>query len=220
MNCHYCSNRCHRKGKQRNGTLKYQCTHCGKHQQSHYVRYAYNLQTNDRITSLLKEGCGTRSIARLLGIAPKTVTKRILLIASKISKPVIVKGRTYEMDELITYIGYKKNKVCIAYAIDRKTREIIDFHIGRRTKNTLRCVVNTLILSESKEIRTDRLNLYQTLIPKSIHLVKQRGINYIERKNLTLRTHLKRLNRKTICFSRSLTVLTAIMKIYCWSNDN
>ena len=51
----------------------------------------------------------------------------------------------------------------------------------------------------------------------SLHSVKRFGTNHIERKNLTLRTHLKRLNRGTICFSRSLIVLNAVLKIYFWS---
>ena len=96
---------------------------------------------------------------------------------------------------------------------DRQTREPIDFRVGRRNKRTLKGVITTLLLAVSKEIRTDRLNLYVGLIPKTIHSVNQRGINYIERKNLTLRTQLKRLNRKTICFSKSIAVLVAVLKI-------
>uniref|UniRef100_UPI0038B39A68 IS1 family transposase n=1 Tax=Flavobacterium soli TaxID=344881 RepID=UPI0038B39A68 len=43
------------------------------------------------------------------------------------------------------------------------------------------------------------------------------GTNHIERNNLTLRTHLKRLNRRAICFSKSLIVLVFVLKIYFWS---
>ncbi|MFY1046718.1 IS1 family transposase [Chryseobacterium sp. GP-SGM7] len=35
--------------------------------------------------------------------------------------------------------------------------------------------------------------------------------------NLNIRTHLKRLNRRTICFSKSNLILIAILKIYFWS---
>nr|WP_317192641.1 IS1 family transposase [Flavobacterium geliluteum] len=38
----------------------------------------------------------------------------------------------------------------------------------------------------------------------------------MDRKNLTLRTHLKRLNRRTICFSKSLVIFMAVLKIYFW----
>ncbi|MBX9732877.1 MAG: IS1 family transposase [Chitinophagaceae bacterium] len=57
---------------------------------------------------------------------------------------------------------------------------------------------------------------YRYLIPKEIHSTKYRGINHIEQKNLSIRTHLKRLNRRTICFSRSLVVLNAVLRIYFW----
>lgn len=216
MNCRYCNGRCHKKGTQRNGALKLRCVDCKKYQLSGYSRKAYLPETDKQLVVLLKEGCGTRSISRILGIATRTITKRILLIASRIEKPMVLMGKTHEVDELITYVGCKENRICIVYAIDRQTREPIDFRVGRRNKTTLKGVITTLLLAESKEIRTDRLNLYLGLIPKSIHSVKQRGINYIERKNLTLRTQLKRLNRKTICFSKSIAVLAGVLKIYFW----
>ncbi|WP_409070947.1 IS1 family transposase [Flavobacterium sp.] len=38
----------------------------------------------------------------------------------------------------------------------------------------------------------------------------------MERKNLSLRTHLKRLNRRSICFSKNLIILNAVLRIYFW----
>uniref|UniRef100_UPI00166D2F5C IS1 family transposase n=1 Tax=Aquaticitalea lipolytica TaxID=1247562 RepID=UPI00166D2F5C len=67
------------------------------------------------------------------------------------------------------------------------------------------------------KIYTDRLNVYPSLIPKSIHRRFQYCTNKIERMNLTLRTHIKRLSRKTICFSKSEKYLEAHLKIYFWS---
>jgi len=122
-----------------------------------------------------------------------------------------------QRDEMMTYIGNKKRQICITYAIDRKTRDVVSYSVGGRNKGTLRMVINTLLLSEAKQIRTDKCPFYPTLIPKEIHHVKKRGINYIERKNLTLRTHIKRLNRKTIAYSKSVLVLIAILKIYFYS---
>ena len=65
-------------------------------------------------------------------------------------------------------------------------------------------------------IFTDKLKNYGYLIDEKQHSVKRFGSNHIERKNLTLRTHLKRLNRRTICYSKSLVVLIVILKIYFW----
>nr|WP_255505091.1 IS1 family transposase [Algoriphagus sp. Y33] len=71
-------------------------------------------------------------------------------------------------------------------------------------------------MAQTKAISTGRLKNYKYLIPKKIHLTNVNGINHIERMNLNLRTHLKRLNRRTICFSRSVAMLAACLKIYFW----
>lgn len=217
MRCDRCCEQCVKKGFQKNGTQKFYCKKCGKWQQGSYLNEAWKRSTNSNIIALLKEGCGTRGISRILGISPTTITKRIVLIASSIQKPPIRFRREYEVDELMTFIGSKERRVCIAYALDRETREVVSFSLGRRNLKTLRIVVNSLLLSETKEIRTDKCPLYKSLIPTAIHHVKRRGINRIERMNLTLRTHLKRLNRRTIAYSKSLLVLSAILNIYFFS---
>ena len=103
----------------------------------------------------------------------------------------------------------------VAYALDRQ-RNVIDFVVGRRTIATLRQLTDGLLASGVKEIRTDRLTHYQRLIPKDRHHRSIYGINHIERKNLTLRTHVKRLSRRTICFSRKLAMLESCLRIYFW----
>lgn len=203
-------------GKTLKGVQRHLCKQCGSTKQEAYSNRACLTETNTNIVLLLKEGVGIRSISRILNISPTTVLKRIISISRQTIQPPVLLGREYEVDELITYIGKKENRYCLTYALDRTTKDVVSFSVGRRTKKTLGMVVNTLLLSEAKEIRTDRLSLYLGLIPKEIHHVKQRGINSIERKNLTLRTHVKRLNRRTICYSKSLLTLSAIMRIYFW----
>ena len=182
--------------------------------------YTYNAckeEINSQIIILTKEGCGIRSTARILNISPKTILRRIIKIAKYLCRPYsILKGKSYEVDEMFTYIKHKDNRICIAYSLEHESKNIIDFVVGRRNKANLRKVTDTLILSKASKITTDKLNIYKQIIPKELHSTKFRGINRIERNNLTLRTHLKRLNRKTICYSKSLAVLTAVVKIYFW----
>ena len=123
----------------------------------------------------------------------------------------------FEMDELRTYIGRKENQYWVAYALCSEVKQVIDFTVGKRSKRTLRRVVDTLLLSGVKTIKTDRLNIYQSLIPRERHIANACSINHIERHNLNLRTHLKRLSRRTICFSRSRQMLEACSRIYFWS---
>jgi len=63
---------------------------------------------------------------------------------------------------------------------------------------------------------TDKLHTYKNLIPKNLHNTKKRNTTSIERNNLTLRTHLKRLSRKTICYSKNFEMIEAALKLYLW----
>ena len=219
MECRKCKTQSVKNGKVKsNKKQRFYCKICRESFLYEYSNHACELGVKNTIVRLLREGCGTLSISRLICVSSNTVTKNILEIAGKIQIPPIILGRTYELDEMFTYIGNKERRICIAYAIDRETRNVVSYAVGRRNRTTLRMVVNTLLLSETSQIRTDKCPLYPLLIPHEIHHVKQRGINYIERKNLTLRTHLKRLNRKTLGYSKSILVLNAVLRIYFWGD--
>lgn len=123
-------------------------------------------------------------------------------------------SQTYEIDELKTFIGNKKNECWVMYALNRQTRQVIHAIVGRRTKENLKKLTDNVLSLNPKRIYTDGLNIYPSLISKTIHKVKPFLINRIERMNLTLRTHLKRLSRKTICFSRAQDMLEAGVKLY------
>lgn len=213
MLCRFCNNSCIRKGWSKN-TQKYRCKACLKHQRKHDVYQSY-LITPQQIVKLTKESCGIRSIGRILTISPTTVISRILKIAAQVHRPSPISfGQAYQLDELFTYVGNKNNRVCIAYSLNPTKGEVIDLVVGRRNKTNLKRIVSTLLLSGAKQIATDKLNIYKELVPKEVHSTKNRGINHIERRNLNLRTHLKRLNRRTICYSKSAAMLLAVVKIY------
>ena len=202
----------------KNGTTKTkkQQYFCNKRFLDFYTYQAYRFGIDNDIIALTKEGTGIRSIARLLKISPTTLLARIITIAKNIVQPSIPKGRTYQVDEMRTYVKRKDKLIWIVYALEKQTKNVVSFNIGRRTNQTLKKVITSLELSEAEKIITDKHKNYKFLIRPEIHSTKFRGINHIERKNLTLRTHLKRLNRKTICFSKSLVILNAILKIYFW----
>ena len=86
------------------------------------------------------------------------------------------------------------------YALDRESKAVVSFNVGRRTNQTLKRVKKSLELSNVRKIYTDKLKNYRYLIAKKVHNTHVHSTNHIERKNLSIQTHLKRLNRKTICF--------------------
>ena len=203
-------------GKTKTKKQQYFCKNCNKRFLDFYTYQAYRYGINNDIIALTKEGAGIRSTARLLKISPTTLLTRIITIAKKVVQPSIPKGKIYQVDEIRTYVIRKDKLIWIVYALEKQTKNVVSFNIGRRTNQTLKKVITSLELSEAEKIITDKLKKYKFLINPEIHSTKFRGINHIERKNLTLRTHLKRLNRKTICFSKSVVILNAILRIYFW----
>jgi IS1 family transposase/transposase-like protein len=216
MKCKYCQKKCVKAGIIKNITQRYYCKSCKKYQQLVYDYSGCERQVENRIVALNNEGCGIRSISRILQISPGKVLSTIKKVSNELArmKVPIVMGREYELDEMITFIKKKKKKFWIVYAIDRLTRQVVDFRIGKRTNKTLKPVIETLLLANAKKIYTDKLRQYTTLIPAHLHERSQYKINRIERKNLNVRTHLKRLSRKTICFSRSKEMLEACVRLY------
>lgn len=217
ITCRYCKSETIKFGKAC-GNQRYRCKQCHKIQLAAYKKNAYAIAVNTDIAAHIKEGCGIRSIARLLHISANTVLKRIKIIADRIRKPIIAMGRSYEVDELRTYVKNKNKECWVIYALDKESGKVVDLKTGNRNKKNLKRVIDTLLLSECEKIYTDKLDLYHRLIPEAIHRTRRYGTNKIERKNLCLRTSLKRLNRKTICFSKSMSMLEACLKIYFWYN--
>jgi len=103
----------------------------------------------------------------VLSISITTVLSRIISIAKSIKQPAIVKGQIYEVDEMRTCVGNKKRVVWIVYALDRWTKEVKSFNVGRRTNKTLRCVIRTLELSQANRICTDWLRNYRYHPPQT-----------------------------------------------------
>jgi insertion element IS1 protein InsB len=166
--CQYCGGLTIKFGKA--GTVqRYRCKSCNRTQLQSYVKHAYKASVNSNIAAHVKEGCGIRSIARLLKIVAGTVLKRIKTIADCIKKPVISTGRIYEVDELKTYIKNKNKECWVIYALDKQSRQVVDLKVGSRTKKNLERVTDTLLLAKCKQVYTDGLDAYRQLIPKAIH---------------------------------------------------
>ncbi len=188
IQCPKCRSRSVKNGFQ-SGKQRYKCTFCNKKFHLKYTYESYNKHANSFIISLLKEGCGIRSISRVLKISKKTVLSRMLKIANEIKIPYFNKlGCKFEVDEMWTFIKRKEDFTWITYAIEQQTKSVIDFFVGRKTKDNIRPLINKILLLQPKRIYTDRLNIYPSLIPKEIHKCFQYCANKIERMNLTLRT--------------------------------
>lgn len=200
----------------RGGVQRYRCKSCLRSVLHSYKKKAYEHVTNRWIVGLTLESCGIRGTGRLLCISPKTVLSRIEKIASGLRKPSFPWGMEYEADEMKVFVEKEQDECWISYALECESRKVVDVKVGRRIRENISMVAESILAYRPKRVYTDGLNTYRGLIPKSIHKVGSRRINHIERRNLDLRHSLKRLSRKTIAYTKKIHVLESILKIYFW----
>ena len=160
VNCQYCQSEMIKFGNV-GGKQRYRCKNCKRTQLKDYLNHSCHADINPEIAAHIKEGCGIRSISRLLHIAAGTVLSRIKKIADGIKKPAISLQRTYEVDELKTYIKNKTKECWVIYALDKQSKQVVDLKVGGRTKKNLKRVTDTPVLAICKQIFLSQQGLSQ-----------------------------------------------------------
>ena len=207
MKCNYCGSGHYIKKGKRKAVQRYFCKECNRGFQESYSNKAYLTTIDPLLIRLLQEGNGVRNIARILEISKSTVLSRMLTISKQIKVPYINNsGHKFEVDELWSFVGNKKNVVWITYAIEKKTRNVVNFVVGRKSKEMIRPLIHALLVLHPKRIYTDKLNIYPSLVPKEIHTTFRYCTNAIERKNLTLRNPYQAAFKKNHLFFKGTKV--------------
>jgi IS1 family transposase len=160
-------------------------------------------------------GSGIRDISRVLRVSINTVLNIIRQQAARTPEPALPKRLPdAELDEMWSFIGKKRRQCWLWYAFSPKTKEIIGYVLGRRTDESLERLLARLAPCRITRFYSDDWESYQKLIPSYRHWIGKMGTQRIERQNLNFRTHLKRLQRRTICFSKSWEMHNAVIKLY------
>jgi insertion element IS1 protein InsB len=109
-----------------------------------------------------------------------------------------------ELDEMWSFVGNKGNQRWLWLAIHHETRVVLAYAFGTRTDDVFRELKSLLKPFGITIFFTDDWGAYERNLPAHAHFVGKSNTQRIERKNLTLRTRVKRLARRTICFSKSV----------------
>ncbi|WP_109745086.1 IS1 family transposase [Arcicella aurantiaca] len=88
------------------------------------------------------------------------------------------------------------------YAYDPDSCKILAFHIGKRNDSACKTLMKKLSHLQIDSYRTDDWKSYKKNIPPQKHIIAKAKTTHIERHNRDFRTHLKRLCRETVCFSK------------------
>lgn len=108
-----------------------------------------------------------------------------------------------ELDEMWSYVGKKSNPRWLWQAIDRQSGTVLAYVFGRRTDKVFLQLKKLLEPFGIKRYCTDGWGAYERHLPAECHEVGKRKTQRIEQKHLRLRTRIKRIARKTICFSKT-----------------
>ncbi len=99
-------------------------------------------------------------------------------------------------------------------ALDHQTGRIVAYTFGRRTDRALVKLKALLAPFGIRRFYTDGWGAYRRYLDPTRHVVGKRRTQQLERKHLTLRTRLKRLVRKTICFSKSVQMHEIVVGLF------
>ena len=99
-------------------------------------------------------------------------------------------------------MGSKSNQRWLWYAIDHASNTVLAYRFGKRQDvvfKELKALVEPLGI---RRYYTDDWGAYERHLEAEKHQVGKQNTQKIERKNLNWRIWIKRLARKTICFSK------------------
>lgn len=113
-----------------------------------------------------------------------------------------------------SFIRAKSEQCWLWYGINRTTKRIAAYVLGRRTDKSCRQLAERLSAPQVENYYTDDWQSYAKYLDAEHHHIGKDGTQNIERHNLNFRTHIKRSHRRTICFSKNEEMHAAVIKLY------
>jgi insertion element IS1 protein InsB len=112
------------------------------------------------------------------------------------------RGRTSELDEMWSYVRCKANPRWLWHAIDRHTGQVLAYVFGRRQDTVFLHLHQLLAPFGITRFYTDGWGAYERHLDPEQHQGGKENTQKIESKHINLRTRIKRLVRRTLCFSK------------------
>jgi IS1 family transposase/transposase-like protein len=211
-------------GKTADNKQRYRCQNTDCSTQTFILDYRYRgclPEVKKQIVDMAVNGSGIRDTSRVLKISQGTVITTLKdqeahldfvnhaalerCVATNTQSDIVVEIHRVdeaEVDEMWSYVRNKDNPRWLWHAIDHVTGEILAYTFGRRKDSVFLALKELLEPFGISTFFTDNFGAYERHIPADQQVVGKINTQKIERKHLTLRTRIKRLARKTICFSK------------------
>ncbi len=233
VRCPHCqSDQIVKRGKTARGTPRYLCqnTLCAK--ESFLLDYCNRgclPEVKHMIIDMSLNASGVRDTARSLHISPTTVLSELKKKEGALESVNTTLLRTLnpenvavdleqageaEMDEMWSFVGNKGNPRWLWHAIDHHTGAVLAYVFGRRKDKVFLRLTALLAPFGLTRFSTDHWGAYTRYLAPDVHSPGKRNTQKIERKHLTLRTRIKRLVRKTICFSKTTQMHDIVIGLF------
>jgi IS1 family transposase/transposase-like protein len=230
LHCH--SNHVVKRGKTARGTQRYLCQNRECAADSFLLDYCNRgclPEVKQLIIDMSLNASGIRDTARSLRISTDTVLSELkkkepalesvntaflrMLNPDEVTVDIERAGEA-EMDEMWSFVRRKTNPRWLWHAIDHQTGKVLAYVFGRRKDEVFLKLKALLKPFGLTHYYTDKWGAYTRHLDPEQHTVSKRGTQKIERKHLTLRTRIKRLVRKTICFSKSTQMHDIVIGLF------
>ena len=101
-----------------------------------------------------------------------------------------------------SFVKKKANQRWLWHAINHTTGKVLAY-VFRSRKDKIFSQLKALLMPFSiQHFYSNNWGAYERKLPSSQHTISKINTQQIERKHLTFRTRIKRLARKTLCFSK------------------
>ena len=230
LHCPYCDGiDIVRHGASPQGKQRYRCREKPCKGRTFLLDYSYPGQSQhikDQMVDMALNGSGIRDTARVLHVSTRTVLKELrkkepglhqvnhTVLASLHPEQVEVEvcrieelevqcGWSAELDEMWSFVGKKAQPRWLWHAIDHHSGHVLAYVFGRRQDTDFLQLKALLAPFGITRFYTDGWGAYERHVDAEKHTVGKAHTQKIESKHINLRTRIKRLVRRTICFSKT-----------------
>jgi insertion element IS1 protein InsB len=126
----------------------------------------------------------------------------------------IYKVEAAAVDEMWSFVGKKAQQRWLWHAIDHTSRVILAYVCGTHEDEVFLQLKEYVRPLGIARFYTDNGGVYTRHLAPDRHEVGKQNTQRIERQHLTLRTRIKRLARKTICFSKSTQMHDIVLGLF------
>src|SRR5918911_403796 len=233
VRCPHCqSEQIVKRGKTTRGTQRYLCQNTACTRGSFLLDYRNRgclPEVKQTIIDMSLNASGIRDTARVLRISTDTVLSELRKKEAVLESVNTALLRTInpddiavhierageaEMDEMWSFVGKKKDQRWLWHAIDHTTGAVLAYVFGRRKDQVFLQLKALLEPFGLTRFWTDHWGAYTRQLDPDVQSPGKRNTQKIERKHLTLRARIRRLVRKTICFSKTIQMHDIVIGLF------